>query len=51
MAEQFDDLEFPDDISLASSNNQQMLDKTARLTANSVKLGLHPNVNKTKVIF
>ena len=38
------------DISLVSSNNQQMQDKTARLTAKSIKPGLRPNVNKTKVM-
>ena len=50
LGEQLDDSEFADDISLASSNNQQMQDKTARLTANSIKLGLRPNVSKTKVM-
>ena len=50
LLEQLEDLEFADDIALVSSNNQQMQDKTARLTANSIKLGLHPNVSKTKVM-
>ena len=49
LGEQLDDLEFADDISLLSSNNQQMQDKTARLTAKSIKPGLGPNVSKTKV--
>ena len=39
-----------DNISLVLSNNQQMQDKTAQLTANSIKLGLRANVSKTKVM-
>jgi len=50
LGEQLEDLEFADDISLVSSNNQQMQDKTAQLTANSIKLGLRRNVSKTKVM-
>ena len=40
LGEQLNDLEFADGISLVSSNNQQMQDKTAWLTAYSIKLGL-----------
>lgn len=38
------------DISLVSSNNQQVQDKTAQLTANSIKLGLHLKCEQTKVM-
>ena len=50
LGQQLEDLEFADDISLLSSNNRQMQEKTAQLTANSIKLGLRPNVGKTKVM-
>jgi len=33
LGEQLDDLEFAHDVSLVSSNNHQMQDKTAQLTA------------------
>jgi len=46
--EQLYHLGFVDDISLVSSNNHQMQDKTAQLTANSNKLGPCLNANKTK---
>ena len=49
LGEQLDDLELADDISLVSSNSQQMQDKTARLTAKPIKPGLRPNVSKTRV--
>ena len=35
LGEQHDDLKFAHDISLVSSNNQQMQDKTARLSLSS----------------
>jgi hypothetical protein len=50
LGQQLEDLEFADDISLLLSNNRQMQEKTAQLTANSIKLGLRPNVGKTKVM-
>ena len=48
LGEQLVYLEFADDISLVSSNNQQMQDKTARLTAKSIKPGLRPNVRRLR---
>lgn len=50
MGQQLEDLEFSDGISLLSSNNRLMQDKTAKLTANFIKLGQRPNVGKTKVM-
>ena len=47
---QLDDLDFADDIALLYSNNQQLQDKTTRMIENSAKLGLKPNVDKTKIM-
>ena len=48
MGEQLYHLGFAGDISLVSGNNHQMQDKTAQLTANSIKLVPSLNVSKTK---
>jgi hypothetical protein len=50
MWQQLDDLDFANDIALISSTQQQMQEKTSLLAETSIKLGLRPNENKTKVM-
>jgi hypothetical protein len=44
------DLDFADDITLISSTQHQMQEKTSLLGETSIKLGLRPNESKTKVM-
>ncbi|XP_063404182.1 uncharacterized protein LOC134687653 [Mytilus trossulus] len=50
MWQQLEDLDFADDIALISSTQQQMQEKTTLLSSTSLKLGLKPNEEKTKVM-
>jgi len=47
---QLDDLDFADDITLLSNTNQQMQHKITKMMDISTKLGLRPNVGKTKIM-
>jgi hypothetical protein len=44
------DLDFADDITLISSTQHQMQEKTSLLGETSIKLGPRPNESKTKVM-
>ena len=50
LQKQLDDLDFADETALLSSNNQQIQDKTTSMMDNSAKLGLKPNIDKTKIM-
>jgi hypothetical protein len=47
---QLEDLDCADDVALLASSHTQMQDKILTLPRNSAKLGLHINIEKTKIM-
>ena len=47
---QLDDLDFADDLTLLSHNQQQMQNKTTSLASHASQVGLHIHPNKTKIL-
>ena len=47
---QLEDLDFADDVALLAHSHTQMQDKILTLNRNSAKLGLHINLEKTKIM-
>ena len=50
LLEQFDDLDFADDIALLSHNQQQMQDKLTQVERRAAETGLIISTKKTKVL-
>jgi len=50
LVDQFEDLEFADDLALLSHTHSQMQAKTSKLEAISSKLGLRINTDKAKIM-